>query len=589
MYYPEELVEEVRSRNDIVDIISGYVRLKRQGSNYVGLCPFHNDKSPSFYVSLPKQIYKCFACGAGGNVFTFIKEYENYTFPEAVKFLADKAGIALPEASEDPGYKSRESKKQKLLEINKLAATYYYKMLRSPSGEVGLKYLKGRELSDETMKSFGLGFAGIHNNEMVSYLKKEGYSDQLIQESGLVSFEEKRGMYDKFWNRVMFPIMDINHRVIGFGGRVMGDGKPKYLNSPETPIFDKGRNLYALNIARTAKRDHIVLCEGYMDVISMHQAGFTQAVASLGTALTSGQASLLKRYTNQVILSYDSDEAGVKAALRAIPILKAAGISAKVLNLSPYKDPDEFIKAKGAESFEERLRNAENGIFFQVRVSQERHDMDDPDSRTEFQKEVVTILCSLTDELERDNYISAISERFAINSTILKTKVNEMSAKLAGQDPYVAPKETTVRKKAEDPSLHEQRLLVTWLVDEPDIWVKIKRYVDIDDFSNPVYRKTAEYVIDDLENGRWNPAAIISRFEDEEEQKEVTSLFSTTLPEINTTQEKQQAIKDILYKIKEFSFEKYREENGTDITKMQQLIEKKKQLEAFKKITILLN
>ena len=318
MYYPDELIEEVRMKNDIVDVISGYVRLQKKGANYFGLCPFHNEKSPSFSVSPGKQMYYCFGCGAGGNVYTFIQEYENYTFPEAVKMLADRAGVNLPEIEYSEEAKKAESKRSRLLEINKEAAKYFYFQLRARQGETGYRYLRDRQLSDETIKKFGLGFANKTSNDLVQYLRSKGYSPELIHEAGLCNVDEKHGMYDKFWNRVIFPIEDINHRVIGFGGRVMGDGTPKYLNSPETPIFDKSRNLYGLNFARTSRKGNIILCEGYMDVISMHQAGFDQAVASLGTAFTLGQASLLKRYTKEVLLSYDSDGAGVKAALRAI-------------------------------------------------------------------------------------------------------------------------------------------------------------------------------------------------------------------------------------------------------------------------------
>ena len=340
MYYSDELVEEVRQRNDIVDIISGYVNLKKKGGNYFGLCPFHNEKSASFSVSPGKQMYYCFGCGAGGNVFTFIMNYENYTFAEAIKLLADRAGIALPEIEDSKEAREKENRRKTLLQINKEAATYFYYQLRAPQGRVGLDYLKGRQLSDETMNRFGLGYSNKTSNDLCQYLRHKGYPDELIRESGVAVFNEKYGMSDKFWNRVMFPIQDVNHRVIGFGGRVMGEGEPKYLNSPETPVFDKSRNLYGLNFARTARQDNIILCEGYMDVIAMHQAGFTQAVASLGTAFTSGQANLLRRYTENVILSYDSDGAGVKAALRAIGILKEAGLTGKVLNLEPYKDPD---------------------------------------------------------------------------------------------------------------------------------------------------------------------------------------------------------------------------------------------------------
>ena len=304
MYYPDELIEEVRMKNDIVDVISGYVRLQKKGSSYFGLCPFHNEKSPSFSVSGIKQMYYCFGCGAGGNVITFLMEYENAGFQEAVKMLADRAGIKLPEMEYSEEARRKESRRAKLLEINKEAAKYFYYMLRSPKGKVGYQYLAKRELSDETMKKFGLGYADGAGSDLTAYLRSKGYEDELIKESGLIGFDEKRGMHDKFWNRVMFPIQDSNHRVIGFGGRVMGDAKPKYLNSPETMIFDKSRNLYGLNFARTSRKGNIILCEGYMDVIAMHQAGFTQAVASLGTAFTTGQASLLRRYTEEVPVSY---------------------------------------------------------------------------------------------------------------------------------------------------------------------------------------------------------------------------------------------------------------------------------------------
>jgi len=335
MYYPDELVEEVRSRNDIVDVVGGYVRLQKKGASYFGLCPFHNEKSPSFSVSPQKQMYYCFGCGAGGNVFTFLMNYENDTFPEAIKTLADRAGIDLPEIEYSEEMKKEADKKALLLEINKEAAKYFYYQLRSPQGAIGHQYLTKRELSEETMKQFGLGYSNKFSNDLVQYLKQKGYQDEMIIQAGLAAGNEAKGVHDKFWNRVMFPIQDINHRVIGFGGRVMGEGEPKYLNSPETMIFDKSRNLYGLNFARSSRRDHIILCEGYMDVISMHQAGFTQAVASLGTAFTSGQANLLHRFTDTVILSYDSDGAGTKAALRAIGILRENGMTARVLNLEP--------------------------------------------------------------------------------------------------------------------------------------------------------------------------------------------------------------------------------------------------------------
>ena len=276
MYYAEDLIEEIRSKNDIVDVISGYVRLQKKGSSYFGLCPFHNEKSPSFSVSPGKQMYYCFGCGAGGNVFTFLMEYENFTFQEAVKYLADRCGVELPEQEESEEARKQADLKSQLLEIHKKAAKFYYYQLRQKGGQTAYQYLKGRALSDETIRKFGLGYSSKYNNALYQYLKREGYSDQLLKESGLLTMDERNGAYDKFWNRVMFPIMDSNHRVIGFGGRVMGDAKPKYLNSPETKIFDKSRNLYGLNFARSSRKPNMIICEGYMDVIALHQAGFNR-------------------------------------------------------------------------------------------------------------------------------------------------------------------------------------------------------------------------------------------------------------------------------------------------------------------------
>lgn len=338
-YYSDELVEEVRSRNDIVDVIGSYVHLQKKGSTYFGLCPFHNEKTGSFSVSPNKQMYYCFGCGAGGNVFTFLMQYENFTFPEAMQELADRVGIELPKQEMTSAQRREADRRTQLLEINKEAAKYFYMLLRGPRGQRAHEYFKKRELSDETMQKFGLGYSDQYSDDLYKYLRSKGYDDEILKETGLVTIDEVRGGHDKFWNRAMFPIMDVHNRVIGFGGRVMGDGEPKYLNSPETKIFDKSRNLYGLNIARSTRKNQLLLCEGYMDVIALHQAGFDNAVASLGTALTSGHASLLKRYTNEVYLTYDSDGAGVKAALRAIPILKEVGITTKVINMRPVQGP----------------------------------------------------------------------------------------------------------------------------------------------------------------------------------------------------------------------------------------------------------
>ena len=414
MIYGEDIIEEVRSRNDIVDVISAYVPLKKKGSSYFGLCPFHNEKSPSFSVSRDKQMYYCFGCGAGGNVYTFLMEYENFSFPEAVRFLAERAGMELPQEEMNEEARRQMDEKARLRDMNKLAANYFYYLLHSKRGKRGLEYFRKRGITEETIRHFGLGFADIYSDDLYRFLKSKGYKDEELKDSALVTIDEKRGGSDKFWNRVMFPIMDVNNRVIGFGGRVMGDGNPKYLNSRETKLFDKSRNLYGLNFARKSRKNEIILCEGYMDVISMHQAGFTNAVAALGTAFTSGHGTLLRRYTENVILSFDSDEAGQRAVLRAIPILKDAGLNVRVLDLKPYKDPDEFIKGSGKEALEERIRKASSSFMFQVKVLAGDYDQEDPESKTKFQHEAAKLLAKIEEPLERKNYIEAVSREYYI-------------------------------------------------------------------------------------------------------------------------------------------------------------------------------
>lgn len=590
MYYPDELIEEVRAGNDIVDVVSGYVRIQKKGSSYFGLCPFHNEKSPSFSVSRSKQMFYCFGCGAGGNVFTFIMQYENYSFQEAVKLLADRAGINLPEIEYGEEVKKRESQKTRLLEVNKEAAKYFYYQLRARNGQVGYQYLKKRQLSDETIKKFGLGFANVTNDDLVRYLKSKGYEDQLITEAGLGSFDEKYGMHDKFWNRVMFPIQDSNHRVIGFGGRVMGDAKPKYLNSPETLIFDKSRNLYGLNFARTARTGNMILCEGYMDVIAMHQAGFSQAVASLGTSFTAGQANLLRRYVGEVILAYDSDGAGVSAALRAIGILKEAGLTGKVLNLEPYKDPDEFMKNLGKEAFEERLRTAENSFFFELRMLQRQYDLSDPESKTAFHREIARKLCGFSEEVERENYLEAVAEKYHIGFDNLRKLVRTYAAQTGFAMPAARPK-SGIQKKS-DPKENQrkpQKLLLTWLVDEPALWPKIKRYLSPEDFTEEMYRMIAGKLFADLDAGTLNPAAIISMFTDEEQQREAAGVFNTKLMELDTKAEREKAFHDILLSVKRNSLDYFSSRLGSDVLAINKVIEGKKELEELSKTHISLD
>lgn len=585
MWYSDEVIEEVRSRNDIVDIVSQYVKLKRSGSNYVGLCPFHNEKSPSFSVSQSKQFYYCFGCGAGGNVFKFLMQYDNCTFQEAVQTLAERSGVTLPEAERSEESRQASEKRQKLLEINKLAAGYFYYQLKRENGRTAYEYLRGRGLSDETIRKFGLGYSDKFSNDLYKYLKSKGYGDEILRDSGLFNVDERRGMYDKFWNRVIFPIMDVNSHVVGFGGRVMGDGKPKYLNSPETMVFDKSRTLYGLFAARSSRKKNLILCEGYMDVITMHQAGFTNAVASLGTSFTSGHASLVRRYASEVLLLYDSDGAGVSAALRAIPILNEAGVHSRVVHLDPHKDPDEFIKAEGAEEFEKRLEAAEDSFLFRVHVAEKEFDMNSPQGQNRFFERCAELLLGLSDELERNLYIEAITKEYrrtGITADDLRRRTGTLAMKGTHVEIPVAPRNTYEQKtkaKKTDASQMAQKLLLTWLVNYPQIFEETKKYVSTDDFVTPIYRQAAELLYAQLEEGDVNLGRLLNHFQDSEEQNEVTSLFNASVP-LEPGEEQIRAYADTILKIKNESLAKKNKEwDSTDIQGMTQLIFEQKKLE----------
>lgn len=592
MYYPEEVIEEVRTRNDIVDIISGYVKLQKKGSNYFGLCPFHHEKSPSFSVSQSKQMYHCFGCGVSGNVFTFVMEYENYTFREAVELLADRSGVKLPKMEYSKEAKAQADLRAALLEINKLAANYFYYQLKQPQGQQGYQYLTGRGLTEQTIRRFGLGYSNKTSGDLYQFLKSRGYEDGILKETGLVTIEE-RGARDKFWNRVMFPIMDVNNRVIGFGGRVMGDGEPKYLNSPETKLFDKSRNLYGLNYARLSREKFILLCEGYMDVIAMHQAGFSNAVASLGTAFTSQHAALLKRYTDQVILTYDSDGAGVKAALRAIPILKSVGMSVRVLNMRPYKDPDEFIKNLGPEAFRQRIEEARNSFLFEIDTIRQQYSMEDPEQKTAFYNETARKLLEFPEALERDNYIQAVAREYFINYEDLKRLVNQMGSRygtalpgtmaaretgISGEVYGEKPKTFQKKKDREEGIRQSERLLLTWLIEDPRLFDRIKGIIGPEDFVKPLYRRAAQMVFEGHENGEVNPAAILNHFiDDEGNYKEVAALFNASLNDSLSNEEQKKAFADTVMKVKKSSLD-YQSRTASDLNELQRIIREQAEL-----------
>ena len=583
MRYSDDIIEEVRMKNDIVDVVSQYVKLNKRGSTYFGLCPFHNEKTPSFSVTPAKQMYYCFGCGAGGNVFNFVMEYENLTFPEAMEMLAQENGIELPKQELTAQQKQQESLRQTLLEINKKAARYYFALLKSPRGKPGYDYLTGRGLSDETILHFGLGYAGQGGGELYQYMKKEGYSDSVLKETGLFKMDE-RGAYDKFWNRGMFPIMDANNRVIGFGGRVMGDAKPKYLNSPETKIFDKSRNLFGLNYAKRGKRSNMILCEGYMDVIALHQAGFTNAVASLGTAFTEQQANLIRRYTDEVLLTYDSDGAGIKAAMRAIPMLRRAGITGKVIHMEPYKDPDEFIKNLGAEEFEKRMEEAQNSFFFEIEVIKKNYSMSDPEQKTKFIHETARKLLIFEDKIQRDNYLEAVAARYNIKTEDLRQLVVRYGNQMPSgyQEVMEERQQERIRKgkkkETREGISYSYRLLLSWLIEEPKLFVQIREWVKPEDFEEGLYRTVAKELYDQLDRGDLEPARIIGHFEEVEDQNKVASMFQTSFGSKIENDEKKKAITDLILKIKEHSIERQAGQI-TDLNELQKLVQQKKMLQ----------
>lgn len=580
MYYGEDIVEEVRQRNDIIDIISPYVNLKKSGSNYVGLCPFHNEKTPSFSVSAGKQMYYCFGCGAGGNVFTFLMEYENLTFREALEQLAERTGVSLPEKADSAEDRRKRDMRERILEIYKLAANYFYAKLNSDKGANAKKYLLDRGLSEDTIRHFGLGYSDKYSNDLYQYMKKRGFDDTILNQTGLFTFHEREGVNDKFWNRVMFPIMDRNNKVIAFGGRVMGDAKPKYLNSPETLIFDKSRNLYGLNFVRGKLNQGMIICEGYMDVIALHQAGFTNAVASLGTAFTSQQSSLLKRYTDMVYLCYDSDGAGVKAALRAIPMLKEAGITVKVIDMRPYKDPDEFIKGMSAQEFQGRIEQAKNSFFYEIDILRRDYDMDDPAEKTKFMNEAAVKCLTFENEIERNNYIEAFCREYGVRTEDFKQLVRHHAAVMAGGTYRTLKREKEKKNSGEKENGMKriEGILLTWLSEDLSLADSVRQYLMPEDFLDEPYGTVAGMIYQQAAEGSISPAKIISCFDSREEQTVVAGIFNKQMKEVTEVSEREKALNEMVKTLKKTSIEK-RSREVTDLAELQKLILEKKKLE----------
>ena len=523
MAFPESFLTELAARNDIVDVVSEYVHLgKRSGSNMFGLCPFHNEKTPSFSVSPDRQIYHCFGCGKGGGVINFIMEIENLTFPEAVEKLARRAGMAMPEQEYD-----REAKKKaRILALNRDAAAFFYSQLSTPAGRAACEYMVKRQISPVTAKNFGLGCAPDTWSSLTDAMRLKGYSDGDLLDAGLAKRGKSGGIYDAFRNRLMFPVIDVTGKVIGFSGRILGDGEPKYLNSPETAVFSKSRNLFAMNLAKKSKSGYIILSEGNIDVVSLHQAGFDSAVASLGTSLTREQASLIQRYTSQVIIAYDNDTAGIKASKRAIEIFEKLDVKVRVLRMTGAKDPDEFIKQKGAGAFRNLLEASEDQVDYRLNAVREKYDLSLDDQRVAFLKEATQLVASFPGAAEREVYAKRVAETASVNGNVIADEVERVRKRIVSKAARDERKAVSRPEQMAQPADRQLRYddpasavaeegVIRLLYLEPEL--VSAELPEEDDFSSPVLRHIYAVIRGMLlEQRQVSPATLVGELSKEE-------------------------------------------------------------------------
>ncbi len=584
--YSENIKEELRSRNDIGDVVGEVVPLKGSGSTLMGLCPFHSEKTPSFSVTPAKGIFYCFGCHEGGDVFSFVQKYYNYTFTEAMEYLADRVGMTIEKTQDTGKAAAIREEKSLIIEMNTCAARYFHANLMSDKGKAAYDYFIGRGLSPNTIVKFGLGYSGKATDGLYRHLKEKGYSDELIKKSGLAKYTESGGAYDTFMNRAMFPIFDMNKKVIGFGGRVMGDAKPKYLNSSDTTVFEKRKNLYAYHIARSSRSKKLILCEGYMDVIALHQAGFDFAVASLGTSLTEGHVNLLKRITHAIYLCYDSDDAGQQAAKRAIALLSEADIDAKIIHMDPYKDPDEFIKALGPEKFNERINTAENSYLFTWGLDIKDYDLNDPTEKTKFLVYLSDQIIAAGGMIGWEGYADAACKKFDLDKKTLRDFIsNKISTSPELQTANVKttpkPKPPRNRSAAVPGEIRSQQKLLTWLPEDVGLYTYIKDHISPEDFSEGIYRGLAKELFTQLEQGYANVPHILAHLPDEA-MEDAAACFSTPL-EDSYKAEKGKALTELIYNIKFAALKKREAEAGSDIALKQQCIMERRALEQFKR------
>ena len=528
--YSEEILNEVRQSNDIVDVISQYVHLKRSGRNYFGLCPFHNEKSPSFSVSPDKQIFHCFGCGVGGNVITFVSQIEGLNFVETVQMLAERANIQLP-TLQNNGDTQREILKDKVYKVNEFTAEYYHQNLYKPQAKMAQEYVKKRQLTNETLKSFRIGFSGKFD-ELYQELKKQGFQEQEILESGLVNKNERGQYIDRYRNRLMFPICDARGRVIAFGGRVLDDSKPKYINSPENVVYSKGRHLFGLNVAKKGDTKKILIVEGYMDVISLHQRGITNVVASLGTALTEQQGWLLRKNSEQIILSFDSDEAGIKAKLRSIEILQNMGCDLRVLQLEGAKDPDEYILKYGNMRFQNAVDKAFSVVEFKVKILKKELDLDSTNDKIKFLNEIAKLISKIDNTMEREVYIEKIAKEYDISKEAIYAEVNKLTYKndksekiLERPKPVITHKKVEVQEVSPIIKRRENTIISILLSGDISVFEIIKQNIKAEDFQDGINREIAKKLYEEFEKGNSNINGIIDNLS-QEQQNQITMIMA---------------------------------------------------------------
>lgn len=588
MRYPREVIDEVRLQNDIVEVISQYVPLKQKGNSYFGLCPFHNEKTASFSVNSEKQFYYCFGCGAAGNVFSFLMEMENMDFPEAMKKLAERAHITLPEPERSAQVIAAEQTKQRLFDIHKAAGRYFYECLQEEQGKSARAYLTKRQMDPRIARKFGIGYSPDSYDALFKHLKEKGFTVSDILKSGLVlENKDGKGYHDRFRGRLMFPIFDVQGRVVGFGGRILAKGEPKYLNSPETILFSKSRNLYGLNFAKAAKKRELILVEGYMDMLSIYQAGFHNVVASLGTAFNQEHARTLKRFADDVILLYDSDEAGTNAALRAIPVLVKNGFRVKVTQVPDGKDPDEFIKAKGAAEFSKLLINAVHYISFEIACIQRKYNLKNPEHRVRFATEAAETLAKLDSEIERNVYLGEVSRVTGVEEEAIRKEIQKLMRKEEEAFQKEAEKRqqnlknyTAEGRKVEKGLIEAQRNLLYYAAQHQGVHEILKGILEEDDFTEDVFRR-AFHFIGELwsSSGHVFPADLVSRFEETKEQKMATEIFAVQLPTENRM-DMEKAINEQVRLLKRTKID-HLTATATTVEEIQKLVEAKRKLDSL--------